>query len=151
MRWIEQERTNGFHFWTLEENRSIATLKFNPESKTFRLQYINHHLFFLEYTGVLQQRVALKSEYGVVLGKVQLQKHWQTGTIIVNDLKYYYSADHLYIHLYDKNKQLITNLAVDQINELSILELMSLVLAFVWICPSISTENPFLLVNNQAV
>src|SRR5690349_7608206 len=100
MQWVEHEQTNGFHFWTLEGNESIAELKFSPDSKAFRLHHNTHRLFFLEYAGVMQQKILLNSEYGVELGEMQLQKQGQYGSLVINDLKYYYSDDETGLHLF---------------------------------------------------
>jgi hypothetical protein len=148
MQWIEHERSNSFHFWTLEGPDQIAELKYSPDTKTFRLHYTNHRLFFLEYAGILQQKIALKSEYGITLGEVQPQRHGQSGTLMVNDLKYYYTEDHKSIHLFDKNKQLVVSIDVDHISDLNIFELASLLFAEAWIFPTVGAESPYLEANN---
>jgi hypothetical protein len=144
MQWIEHEQTNGLHLWTLEGPEQIAELTFSPDSKTFRLHYTHHRLFFLEDIGVLQQKIALKSEYGITLGEFQPQRNGQSGSIVVNDLKYFYKEDNGSIQLFDKYKQRVVSIGIDFISELSIFEVASLLFALAWIFPAIGSESSHL-------
>lgn len=147
MQWIEHVQANGLHLWTLEGPEQIAELTFSPDSKAFRLHYTHHRLFFLEDVGVLQQKIALKSEYGVTLGEFQPQRNGQSGSVIVNGLKYYYTEDHTSIQLFDKHKQRVMSIGVDFIAELGLFEMASLLFAVAWIFPAVGAESPYQMIN----
>ncbi|ANE52696.1 hypothetical protein [Flavisolibacter tropicus] len=147
MQWIEHVQANGLHLWTLEGPEQIAELTFSPESKAFRLHYTHHRLFFLEDVGVLQQKIALKSEYGITLGEFQPQRHGQSGAVTVNDLKYHYKEDHANIQLFDKQKQRVVSIGVDFISELGIFEVASLLFSLAWIFPAIGSESTYQMIN----
>lgn len=145
MQWIEHVQANGLHLWTLEGPEQIAELTFSPDSKAFRLHYTHQRLFFLEDVGVLQQKIALKSEYGITVGELQPQRNSQNGSIIVNNLKYYYKEDHSSIQLFDKNKQRVVSIGVNFISELGIFEVASLLFSLAWIFPAVGAESSYSL------
>ncbi|HYH13595.1 MAG TPA: hypothetical protein VD794_00150 [Flavisolibacter sp.] len=144
MQWVEHTEANTFYSWTLEGTEQIASLTFTPGSKSFRLLYTSQRWFFLEYSGVLQQKIVVKSEYGITVGEIQPQRYGQNGTITVNGLKYYYTESYAAIDVLDKNKNLIVNLELKNMHKLDSFELCALLFAYAWVFPAISAENVYL-------
>ena len=149
MQWIEHTETSNLHTWTLEGKQQIASLSFTPGSKSFRLLYASQRLFFLEDNGILQQKIALKSEYGVSLGEIHPQHYGQDGTILLNQTKYYFTKSDTGYAIFDKTKNLIANLGVACVHALNIFERSSLLFAFAWIFPAIQDERTYLLFPQQ--
>ena len=77
----------------LEERNSIkAVLKFNLAQQSTRISNNNsQQLFFLERSGLWNNRIFFKSGYGVELGKLTFEKGLHSGTVELEYKKFHFS------------------------------------------------------------
>lgn len=90
MRWALTQTTKQFHCWKLEGLDFSAEVKYNKEVHSFRIMADDKRLFFIERTGLLQQKFLLKTEYSVVLGETH-SRSWESGAAIYKGRKFHYT------------------------------------------------------------
>jgi hypothetical protein len=98
MRWALTEATNQFHSWRLELNDFTAELKYNKKANSFRINAGDKRLFFIEKTGLLQNKFLIRTEYSVITGEIYPVRNWQSGIVILeNKKRNYFVQDNLLI------------------------------------------------------
>lgn len=129
MRWEITKTLQGSHYWKLQESELEATLRYNNESHSIRLNTTDKRLFFLEKAGVLQPKMMLETEYSVMIGESYFNKNRSMGALVVNDLKFTFTITGEEVHFYDRQKQLLAELTIPGVNELELFEFTALTFA----------------------
>ena len=105
MRWTLLQSANPFHCWKLEQDGFIAELKYNKESHSFRVEATDKRLFFIEKTGLLQNKFLIRNEYNVIAAEISSAKDLHSGAVILDNKKYnYFLKDNLLVLSSKKEK-----------------------------------------------
>ena len=126
MRWDLTNTLNESHHWTLNEDEAKAGLRYNKEAHSIRLTTNDRRLFFLEKTGVLQSKILHRTEYSVIIGESYFEKNRLSGIMIVNENKYSFTISGDRLKLFDRKKQLVSEINVDHIQQLELFEFAAL-------------------------
>lgn len=88
MKWALTGVTSQFHSWALELNKFAAELKYNKKAQSFRITADDDkRLFFIEKTGLLQNKFLIRTEYSVITGEVRPNGDWHSGVVILENKK----------------------------------------------------------------
>lgn len=95
MEWIaiNNQSPGVTEYHLMDANSSIAILKYNVHQQVVRLQSDGSHaVFFLEKAGTFSNRTIIKNEYGLVIGKLSVDR-WASHpeSIELEGKKFYYS------------------------------------------------------------
>lgn len=91
MIWALTETTNQFNSWKLEMNIFSAELKYNKKAQSFRItDGDDKRLFFIEKTGLLQNKFLIRTEYSVITGEVHPNGDGHSGVVVLENKKYHY-------------------------------------------------------------
>ena len=131
MRWEITNTMNGSHYWKLQESELEATLRYNNDAHSIRLNTSDKRLFFLERVGMLQPKMMLETEYSVMIGESYFNKNRSNGVMIVNEQKFNFTITREEIHFYDRQKQMLAELTIPKVNDLELYEFTALTFASV--------------------
>lgn len=91
MIWALTETTNQFNSWKLEMDIFSAELKYNKKAQSFRItDGGDKRLFFIEKTGLLQNKFLIRTEYSVITGEVHPNGDGHSGVVVLENKKYHY-------------------------------------------------------------
>ena len=95
MEWIAVRNLSPgmMEYHLMEEDFSRAILKYNVHQQAVRLNTENNHaVFFLEKAGTFSSRTIIKNEYGLMIGRLSVDR-WAAHpeSIEVEGKKYYYT------------------------------------------------------------
>jgi hypothetical protein len=133
MKFLLTERTPLFHRWSLQSIEPFAEIKYTLESKSVRIQFEEKRLFFLEMRGPLQQKLHVKSEYGVVLARIDLPKSAGMGIVTLDDTSFHYDIYNAAIKLFNLQNNLLTECTIEPYENIPNFELAALTFAYTWI------------------
>lgn len=126
MKWVLDHTLNQSHYWTLDQMKESFHLRYNKESHSIRLNEPDKRLFFIERTGLFQHRMVVTTEYNMVVGEIQFQRHRSSGTISINDSRYIFQADSEKVSIMDQDKNHLLTASVEQMKELDLFEYAAL-------------------------
>jgi hypothetical protein len=125
MRWVLNNTFNQSHFWSLQEHDRKAELRYNKEAHSMRLNTPDRRLFFLERTGLRQQRILLKTEYSVVIGESHFRDS-NSGTLIIDGEKFSFLTKEGLVSLFNNNRQLVAETTIESPEHLDLYEFSAL-------------------------
>ena len=127
MKWNLTYSVNDFHQWSLNEDQLKVGLRYNSEAHTLRVHSDDKRLFFLERTGgVLQSRILLRTDYSVEIGEAYFEKNRHSGQMVLNEKKYSFKVDGSYLKLYNREKKLVFEIDIADIDNLELFEFSAL-------------------------
>lgn len=126
---IIKDRTN---FTLVNGSQEIATIKYNQQSHSVRLHLTERRVFFLEQVGILQNKILLKTEYGVQIGENYYMKHQHKGVLHLTEKKFTYTIQANVANLYGKHRQPIGNFTFDKSIELDSYETSAVMFSLAW-------------------
>lgn len=112
MKWVLNSTCNQSHHWSLQEHDRKAELRYNSEAHSIRLNTGDRRLFFMERTGLLQQRILLRTEYSVVVGESHFRNR-QSGTLILDGEKFSFTTENGRVQLFNRSHQLVAETTID--------------------------------------
>jgi len=116
MRWAITQTTKQYHSWKLEGIGFSAEIKYNKDVHSFRVIADDQRLFFIERTGLLQQKFLLKTEYSVAAGEVHPTRSWQSGVAIFKEKKFHYALKGNLLILASRKQDFSLAIEMDSIN-----------------------------------
>jgi len=128
---LQLNRTNN-HFSFSKEDKVVADFKLNIHSSTFRLNAATKRLFFIESSGLLQNKTVLKTEYGVEIGEWITLRSIKNGFIKLNDQRLDYQIIGQQFRITNK-KQIIVVCDFSNLKELEKLELAAILFSIAWL------------------
>lgn len=132
MKWVLSHTTNELHRWLLQQEEGSRSLTLHLQRLSLRLNGFSKRLFFLQVGGLLQKKILLRSEYGVVLGETIFADKSPFAPIIINGQKFFYQVEGTKLMLFDGEKNnlgecdVAPNAAQDKI------EFYALLFGFAW-------------------
>lgn len=130
---VSTDRAN----YTLSQgSQEIATIKYNPRSQSVRLHSNERRVFFLEQVGFLQNKILLKTEYGVQIGENYHFRHQQKGIFHLSKDKFSYWIENNAIRIADKRRQLTASFSLDNALSLDSYELSTVLFSLAWMLTS---------------
>lgn len=126
MKWILTEATSQFHSWKLELNDFTAELKYNKKANSFRINAGDKRLFFIERTGLLQNKFLVRTEYSVIIGEFHPIRNWHSGVVILENKKRNYLIKDDSVILSSKKKDFAISIAMNDVDKLDQQELCAL-------------------------
>lgn len=119
-------------FTLFNGSTEIGTIKYNPHSQSIRLNSTERRVFFLELVGFLQNKILLKSEYGVEIGEnFHIKQH--KGILHLAKDKFSYRVEKDALSIYDKRKKTMINVVLDNANALASQTVSALVFSLAWL------------------
>jgi hypothetical protein len=126
---VSTDRTN---FTLSQESNEIATIKYNARSQSVRLHSNERRVFFLEQVGLLQNKILLKTEYGVQIGENYHIKHQHKGIFHLSKDKFSYWIEQNAIRIADKRRQIMASFSFENAKALDSYELSTLLFSLAW-------------------
>ncbi len=132
MKWVLSHATDGFHHWLLQQEENTRSLIFNIQRLSLRLIGITKRLFFLQVQGLLNKKILLRSEYGVVIGEAPFTSNPSPGQLTINGQKLFHRIEDQKLILLNSEKAVVgsSDLTQNAINNK--LEFYSLLFGFAW-------------------
>jgi hypothetical protein len=96
MKWfLVKYPSDSVHKYQLMDDAAVKiVLKYNPTQQSTRISSDgNHRLFFTERTGLWNNKMIFKNEYGVETGKLIFERGHHAGSIDIGDKKYQFSIN----------------------------------------------------------
>jgi len=93
MKWVSVNNgTSNENFELWEADKKLAVISFSNTTRIARLvSNLGKRLFFFEKKGFLTPKAVFKNEYGIKMGKLELEKHGaQNGHLEIEEKKYHY-------------------------------------------------------------
>jgi hypothetical protein len=118
MKWVLSHQSTDNHKWLLQDAPETAQFTYNLQNHSIRIKGKSSRLFFLEPSGFFQKKIVLRSEYGVVLAESPAAAT-KEGTLLMNDLKYFFQWENSQLSLFDKNKNLVSSVAIEAADEMA--------------------------------
>ena len=120
--------------YTLVKNsQELATIKYNAQANSFRINSKERRLFFMEQSGFLQNKIVVKSEYGVEIAENNHQRNQYKGTLHLGNQKFSYKLHTDSINLYDKHKNPVANFSLEKASLLDSYEASALLFSLAWL------------------
>jgi len=141
MRWVLTESSAIFHRWTLLSAEPLAELKYTLESKSVRIHFEHKRLFFLEPQKPFQQKLIIKSEYGMAIASIDLPKSAGMGSINIDGNLLYFDIYNSAIHLFGKDRPPLTQCQIEPFDDISSNELTALAFSYAWIYQQDKTKK----------
>jgi len=116
--------------WHLEGMVHPIELRYNSEARSFRLNYGQSRLYFLERIGFFQSKLLITTEYNVEAGACYFLKNRFAGILQLEDKKYEFRLNEDHISLSEKNKVAIGQVDIDTLGRLDHFEFGALLFAF---------------------
>ena len=93
MKWVSVNNgTSNENFELWEADKKLAVISFSNTTRIARIvSNLGKRLFFFEKKGLLTPKAVFKNEYGIKMGKLELQKPGaQNGHLEIEEKKYHY-------------------------------------------------------------
>ncbi|RYZ57344.1 MAG: hypothetical protein EOO14_11090 [Chitinophagaceae bacterium] len=132
MKWVLSHATDGLHHWLLQQEENTRSLIFNLQRLSLRLMGLTKRIFFLQVQGLLNKKILLRSEYGVVIGEAPFVSKPSPGQFTINGQKMYHRIEDEKLVLLNSQKAVVgrsdltTNSLTDKF------EFYSLLFGFAW-------------------
>jgi len=94
MKWVSVNNgTSSENFELWEADKKLAVISFSNTTRIARIvSNLGKRLFFFEKRGLLTPKAVFKNEYGIKMGKLELEKPGaQNGHLEIEDKKYHYT------------------------------------------------------------
>jgi hypothetical protein len=128
-------------FLLTKDGEEIANFKYNRNSSSIRLHYSQKRLFFLSQEGLLQNKILLKTEYGVAIGENYYIKNHRKGILHLSDKKFHYTVEQNGVQLCDKKKQPLAGIAFEGAGTIDSHEMSAVVFSMAWLLLSETTAH----------
>ncbi|MBS1510819.1 MAG: hypothetical protein JST86_08270 [Bacteroidetes bacterium] len=94
MKWVSVNNgtaQESFELW--RDDKKLAAISFSSNTRVARfVSNLTKRLFFFEKRGLLSPKAVIKNEYGIKMGKLELEKPGaQNGLLEMDDKKYHYT------------------------------------------------------------
>lgn len=139
MKWVLSHQSYDHHRWLLRDAEEPAQFTYHLSHHSVRIKAKTARLFFLEETGFLHKKVLLRSEYGVVVGEAQAITAGRMAQLVLDGKKYFYCWKDGQLSLYNKNKTLLLNAAIECRHDTEKMELAAFVFLTAWM-QTVTTE-----------
>jgi hypothetical protein len=95
MHWIHDVDSNKrfSNYSLVSSDRKIAEVRINHLNRTVRISMITNRLFLFEHSGLFQQKIQFKSEYGFPEGVYSTGKDMYTGQVQIGDKIYLFTTE----------------------------------------------------------
>ena len=145
MKWVLSHATDGLHHWLLQQGENTRSLIINLQRLSLRLVGITKRLFFLQVQGLLNKKILLRSEYGVVIGEAPFTSKPSPGQLTMNGQKLFHRIEDQKLVLLNSEKAVVgtSDLTQNAINDK--LEFYSLLFGFAWFITADIAEKDGLL------
>lgn len=127
-------------FRLFNDDKEIADFKYNRSSNSIRIHYTQKRLFFLSQEGFLQNKVLLKTEYGVHIGENAYIKNQRKGTMHLSEKKFQYTIGQDGVQLFDRKKELLANVSFDGAANADSHEVSVIMFSLAWLLISEDTS-----------
>jgi hypothetical protein len=138
---LQLNRTNN-HFSFSKEDKVVADFKLNIQSSSFRLNATTKRLFFIESSGLLQNKTVLKTEYGVEIGEWIALRSIKSGFVTLNAKKLNYRITGQEFRITDKSKQTVAVCDFSYLKEFEKPELAAILFSIAWLVNETPKEKP---------
>jgi len=125
MQWTLNNTCNQSHYWSLDGHDRKAELRYNKEAHSIRLNAGDRRLFFMERTGLRQQRILLKTEYSVVIGESQFRNS-ESGHLVIDGEKFTFARENGTVRLFNRDQRLIAESFIQSGEPLDLYEFSAL-------------------------
>jgi hypothetical protein len=132
MKWVLSHATDDLHHWLLQQEENSRSLTLHLQRLSLRLNGFSKRLFFLQVQGILQKKITLCSEYGVVMAETIFADNPFSAQIFINGEKYYYELEMGKLMLLDSEKNPIGDCEIANGTNLGKYEFYSLLFGFAW-------------------
>jgi hypothetical protein len=136
MKWVLSQQTLEHHRWLLQDTLQPAQFTYSLSHHSIRIKSNSSRLFFMEVTGRFQKKIALRSEYGLLIGESPLVSDATEGNITLNDEKYYFTWKGEMLTIYSKDKIPVQTMAVESEKEPDKMEKFALIFSSLWMVHS---------------
>lgn len=120
-------------FHLMSEGKAVAAFKYNRSSGSIRIDGTQKRLFFISQEGFLQNKIRLKTEYGVEIGESTFIRSQHKGTLTISDNKFHYRTDGGGLYLSDRKKQILAAISFDGAHNVDGHELSAIVFSIAWL------------------
>ena len=135
MKWVLSQPSSDQHRWLLHDEELQAQFIYHAALQSIRIKAKNNRLFFLELTGLLQKKIQLLSEYGIVVGETWIS-NLKNGSLIIDEQKYFYHWNNDQLCIYDRKRILVAEISIEFSKGTDKLEQFALLFSIVWVISS---------------
>lgn len=145
MKWVLSHATDGLHHWLLQQEENTRSLIINLQRLSLRLIGITKRLFFLQVQGLLNKKILLRSEYGVVIGEAPFANKPSPGQLTINGQKMYHRIEDEKLVLLNSEKAVVGSSDLTPNSLTDKFEFYSLLFGFAWFLTADVAEKDGLL------
>lgn len=143
MKWVLSHATDELRHWLLQLEEGSRSLTLNLQRLSLRLHGFSKRLFFLQVQGLLQKKVLLRSEYGIVMGETVFAEKSFPAPVIVNEQKLFYQVADEKLQLLDSGKNIIGECQLADRYGPGKPEFYGLLFGFAWFLTADSVANTY--------
>ena len=132
MKWVLSHATDELHHWLLQQEEGSRSLTLHLQRLSLRISGFSKRLFFLQVQGLLQKKILLCSEYGVVMAETAFAGEPHSGSLLINDERFFYEMEGGKLMLFDNEKNPVSDCEIAGDTSLSREEFYSLLFGFAW-------------------
>ena len=121
------------YFSFSDDVKTIADFRYNEHSNSFRLNASTKRLLFIEPSGLLQNKLLLKTEYGIEIGEWMRMRNYKSGIVHLNSNRFTYNIGLEGIEMNNGEANVFLQCQPADIAELTKQELAAILFCLAWV------------------